>query len=54
MDATINNAAGLLEECLVNGDKGIVALQSWFLAERHLIEQTIDGFEDILSELKEG
>ncbi len=39
MNITINNAIGLLEECLHNGDKE--QLQGWFLGERSLIEQTI-------------
>jgi len=45
MNITINNAIGLLKECLHNGDKGIASLQSWFLGERHLINQTIQDLE---------
>ena len=37
----MNNAIALLEECLYNGDKGILTLYAWFKGERHLIEDTI-------------
>jgi len=47
MRIAINNAIGLLEECLHNGDKGLVALQGWFLGERNLIEQTILDLSEI-------
>lgn len=39
--AIINDAIALLEECLHNGDRGVMALYSWFMGERHLIETTI-------------
>ena len=48
MDTTINNATALLEECLHNGDKGLVALQGWFLGERHLIKTTIAELNESL------
>ena len=47
MENTINNAVALLEECIVNGDDGILSLESWFLGERHLIEQTVMELNEI-------
>lgn len=38
---TINNAIGLLEELIDNGDNGRRSLIAWFLSERNLIENTI-------------
>ena len=38
---TLNNAIGLLGECLVNGDEGAAQLYAWFCGERHLISETI-------------
>lgn len=43
---TIINATALLEECLCNGDKGLMALYAWFMGERQLIK-------DIVRELNE-
>jgi len=38
---TLNNAIGLLEECLINGELGIEHLWAWYNAEKHLIKQTV-------------
>lgn len=38
---TLNNAIGLLEECLINGDKGEASLYAWFCEERNLICETV-------------
>jgi len=46
----INNAIGLLKECLHNGDKGLIFLQAWFLGEYTLIKQTIEELEELEKE----
>jgi len=52
MDTTINNAIGLLEECYINGNQGIVALETWFLSERNLIFQTANELRQMEKENK--
>lgn len=47
MSETINNATGLLEECLCNGDKSQMDLYNWFAAERRLIEDTIEELRSL-------
>lgn len=39
---TENNVVALLEECLANGNTGPGSLWAWFLAERYLIERTVE------------
>jgi hypothetical protein len=48
MDTAISNAKALLEECLLNGDKGLIYLQGWFLGERYLIKRTIQKMDELL------
>ena len=45
--AIVNDATALLEECLCNGDKGLMALYSWFMEERQLIENTVRGLNEV-------
>jgi hypothetical protein len=40
-EITINNAIGLLEECITNGKSGKDILYAWFLEEQVLITSTI-------------
>lgn len=40
IDPTINNAIGLLEECLVNGQRSKLHLCAWFDGEAELIKRT--------------
>ena len=46
-DIAINNATGLLEECVHNGKKGKDFLWAWFLGEQSLIEDTIKELSDL-------
>ena len=41
-----NNAIGLLEECITNGEKGKDTLYAWFLGEYNLIAETIQLLSD--------
>ena len=43
-ETTINNAIGLLEECITNGKSGKDILYAWFLGEQNLIDRTIKEF----------
>jgi len=45
---TINNILGLLEECLINGDKDMSALYAWFSKERKLIEEVVEYGNSVL------
>ena len=38
-----NNAAGLLDELITNGNSGPEALYAWFVSEKQLIIQTLIG-----------
>lgn len=42
----LNTSRALLEECVVNGNKGAEALYAWFLSERCLIEYTIENSKE--------
>ena len=39
---TENNVVALLDECFTNGNTGPGSLWAWFLAERYLIERTLE------------
>ena len=39
----MENLIGLLEECLANGDSGMESLYAWFLAERDVIESSVQS-----------
>ena len=47
MDIDLNNAIGLLEECLVNGNISRDSLCAWFGGERHLIESTAQNLREL-------
>lgn len=49
MGITINNAIGLLEECLENGNRPS-KLYAWFVNEENLIKQTIQELKEIENE----
>jgi len=45
----VNNAIGLLEECIVNLRNGTI--QVWAVSEKNLIEQTIEDLRELEEEL---
>jgi len=48
MKNTINNAIGLLEECLENGERG--SLYAWFAKEEALIKRTLSELNGLENE----
>jgi hypothetical protein len=52
MNISLNNAIGLLEQCLINGIRGKEELYDWFESEESLIEHTVTDLTDLHETLK--
>ena len=51
---TMNNACALLEECMINGQKGSDVLYSWFVGEFDLIIRAIEDLNYQLENFSDG
>lgn len=43
---TLDNMMGLLEECIVNGDRNPETLYAWFVENRNLMTSILRDVED--------